>query len=146
MSSGIIFASLALCGFGCSTFLVRIGLIGVIPRMAATISIASSCLLLLALVTIFYSKELVSIEPLGFLWALAYGIVTFSLARVILYTAFGLAGATRVAPILSVMPIFAAIFAMIILGEKPNFLIIMGIILSVLGMILILGDRNIDVE
>ena len=146
MTGGIILASLALCGFGCSTFLVRIGLQRVNSKIAATISITSSCLLLLVLVMFFSSKELASIERAGLLWALAYGLVTFSFARVILYTAFGLAGATRVAPIVSVMPIFAAIFAMIVLGEKPNLLIMTGIILSVLGMILILGDRNTNVE
>ncbi len=146
MSGGIILACLALCGFGCSTILVRIGLQKVGSKMAATISITSSCLLLFVLVMIFSPKELASVEPVGLVWALAYGMVTFSFARVILYTAFGLAGATRVAPIVSVMPIFAAIFAMIVLGEKPNLLIITGICLSVLGMILILGDRNTNVE
>ena len=45
---------------------------------------------------------------------------------------------------LAVSPIFATLLALIALGERPNLLIGLGILVSVLGMVLIVSEKRSD--
>ena len=53
-----------------------------------------------------------------------------------------MAGATRVTPILALNPIFATILAMWLLGERPNLLIGMGVLVTVIGLGLIVSEQR----
>ena len=66
------------------------------------------------------------------------------LARLLNYTAISLAGTSRSAPVLAISPIFSTLLALIVLGEKPNMLIGLGILVTVLGMALILSEKRSD--
>jgi drug/metabolite transporter (DMT)-like permease len=56
--------------------------------------------------------------------------------------ALSIAGAARTTPIISISPIFATLLAIIFLDERPNWLMGLGILMSVSGMALILSERR----
>ncbi len=142
MSLGILLAFLSLFGFSSSDIFARLGLQRLPPALGVFISVLTGFLVTSTLALILYFDDLMALDPRAFLWAFFYGIVTFALARLILYMALSIAGAARTSPIISISPIFATLLAMLFLDERPNWLMGLGILTSVSGMALILSERR----
>ena len=144
MSLAILFGLLAAVGFGSSAVLARLGLQRIPPTFGVFLSLSTGFLFTFALSIAFHLRDVLALTPRAFLWFLFFAIITFPLARLFNYTAISLAGASRSSPLLSVSPIFATLLALIALGERPNLLIGIGILVSVLGMGLIVSEKSTD--
>ena len=142
MALALLFGFMAALGFGSSTVLARLGLQRLSPAAGVFISLCAGWVFTFALVLGLHASDVFSLPPMAFLWFFIFALITFPLARLLSYTAINLAGASRSSPMLTASPIFATLLAMIALGEKPNLLIVLGILVTVLGMALILSDRR----
>ena len=142
MALSISFAFLAAFGFGSGAVLARLGLQRLSPMASTLVSVATSFVLTAILVLILHPTDVLALVPIAFLWFFIHGLITFPLARFFNYSAINLAGASRSSPILAVSPIFATIIAMAAIGERPNLLIVLGILATVIGMTLVLSDRR----
>ena len=142
MALAILFGFLAALGFGVGAIFARLGLQRLSPKVGVFVSVCTSFLFTLTLVLLFHMSDVPLLTPIAFLWFFFYALITFPLARFLNYSAINLVGASRSAPMLAVSPIFATSIAMIILGERPNVLIGLGILVTVLGMALMLSDRR----
>ncbi len=144
MTLAILFGFLAAIGFGSSAALARLGLQRVPPTLAVFISLCTGFLFTFILVLTLHLQDALALSPRAFLWFFLFAIITFPLARLLNYTAISLAGTSRSAPVLAISPIFSTLLALIVLGEKPNMLIGLGILVTVLGMALILSEKRSD--
>ncbi|MBM3924459.1 MAG: DMT family transporter [SAR202 cluster bacterium] len=142
MALGILLAFLSLFGFSSSDIFARLGLQRLPPALGAFISVLTGFMVTSALALTLYFDDLTALDPRAFLWAFFYGVVTFALARLILYMALSIAGAARTSPIISISPIFATLMAMLFLDERPNWLMGLGILMSVSGMALIVSESR----
>ncbi len=142
MALAILFGFLAALGFGSAAIFARLGLQRLSPKVGVFVSLCAGFLLTLVVVLIFHISDALSLTPVAFVWFFFYALITFPLARMFNYSAINLAGASRSTPMLAVSPVFATVIAMITLGERPNLLIGLGILVTVLGMVLMLSDRR----
>ena len=144
MTLAVFLSVLSAIGFGTTIILVRLGLQRVPPTFAVFISLCTGFLLTFLVVLALHFQDIFELTPRAFLWFTFYAIITFPLARLSNFTAISLAGASRTAPLLAISPILSTVLALIILGERPNLMIVLGILVSVMGMVLILSERQSD--
>ena len=144
MTLAILLSVLSAIGFGATIIFARLGLQRVPPTFAVFVSLCSGFLLTFLVVLAFHFKDVLELTPRAFLWFTFYAIITFPLARLSNYTAISLAGASRTAPLLAISPILSTVLALITLGERPNVMIVFGILVSVMGMVLILSEKQSD--
>lgn len=142
MGLGILFAFLATLGFGSSAVFARLGLQEISLKIGTLISVTTSFLFTAVFMLAFDAADIPLVTGIAFLWFLAYGLITFPIARFLNYKSLNMAGATRVTPILALNPIFATILAMWLLGERPNLLIGMGVLVTVIGLGLIVSEQR----
>ena len=144
MSLAVFVSVLSAIGFGATIVLARLGLQRVPPTFAVFVSLCSGFLLTFLVVLALHLRDVFELSPRAFLWFTFYAIITFPLARLSNYIAISLAGASRTAPLLAISPILSTLLALITLGERPNLMIVLGILVSVMGMVLILSERRSD--
>ncbi len=135
---------LSAIGFGATIVLARLGLQRVPPTFAVFVSLCSGFLLTFLVVLALHFRDVFELSPRAFLWFTFYAIITFPLARLSNYIAISLAGASRTAPLLAISPILSTGLALITLGERPNLMIVLGILVSVMGMVLIVSEKRSD--
>ena len=144
MSLAVLLSVFSAIGFGATIVLARLGLQRVPPTFAVFVSLCSGFLLTFLVVLALHLRDVFELSPRAFLWFTFYAIITFPLARLSNYIAISLAGASRTAPLLAISPILSTLLALITLGERPNLMILLGILVSVMGMVLILSERRSD--
>ena len=144
MTLAVFLSVLSAIGFGATIVLARLGLQRVPPTFAVFVSLCSGFLLTFLVVLALHFQDIFELTPRAFLWFTFYAIITFPLARLSNYIAISLAGASRTAPLLAISPILSTVLALITLGERPNLMIVLGILVSVMGMVLILSERQSD--
>ncbi len=144
MTLAVSLSVLSAIGFGATIILARLGLQRVPPTFAVFVSLCSGFLLTFLVVLTLHFRDVFELTPRAFLWFTFYAIITFPLARLSNYIAISLAGASRTAPLLAISPILSTVLALITLGERPNLMIVLGILVSVMGMVLILSEKQSD--
>ena len=142
MVLGILFAFLATLGFGSSAVFARLGLQKISLKVGTLISVTTSFLFTAVFMLAFNAADIPLVTGIAVLWFLAYGLITFPIARFLNYKSLNMAGATRATPILALNPIFATILAMWLLGERPNLLIGIGVFVTVIGLGLIVSEQR----
>ena len=144
MTLAVLLSVLSAIGFGATIVLARLGLQRVPPTFAVFVSLCSGFLLTFLVVLALHFRDVLELTPRAFLWFTFYAIITFPLARLSNYIAISLAGASRTAPLLAISPILSTVLALITLGERPNLMIVLGILVSVMGMVLIVSEKQSD--
>ena len=133
-------ALLASLGFGGSAIFARVGMQGVKPLSATLISLVVSCILAVPIALIFAWPDIRALPPIAFFWFLCLGGLSFLGGRAQNFLAINRLGASRSTVILGTSAVFAAVFAIVITGERPHFLVALGTAGVVLGLILSAGD------
>jgi len=82
----------------------------------------------------------------GILIFVLIGSFAPTLVRTLTYYGIHTLGAGRAAPLRALTPFFAVIMAIIFLKENPNFLIFLGILCIILGVVTIGRDRHKSIE
>ena len=139
---GIAFSMLAGFGFACATICARLGLVKIKPSVGTSLTLISS-FLVTAIVTVpLYSDTILSLKPISFFWFFLVGLVTFPMARFLNILSISIIGAPRSSAIISLDVFFAAVLAILFLGEEVNWAIGVGSSAIVIALILISQDSK----
>ncbi|MYA51724.1 MAG: DMT family transporter [Chloroflexi bacterium] len=143
MSLGILLAIVATLGWGAGDVFVRRAMFAVSPELVVVVVVGmvAAVLGIVAVstegVAAFGSVELAALGTIAVMGALAW--VTGNLFY---FHGLRRAGVTLAAPILGAAPLFAIALAVVFAGERPNLLTVVGAFVVVIGVAVILTDRN----
>ena len=142
MAVAVAFAFLAACGFASGNVLVRVGTEKVPAPTATLLTVFSGIILIVGLTLALRLDEIssLSIEALG--WILVLGILGYPMARLFIITAISMVGAARAVPMAGLQPVVAFTLGVILLGERPDLLVIVGTPVIVVGLLLVVMPRR----
>ena len=142
MAVAVAFAFLAACGFASGNVLVRVGTEKVPAPTATLLTVFSGIILIVGLALVLRLDEIssLSIEALG--WILVLGILGYPMARLFIITAISMVGAARAVPMAGLQPVVAFTLGVILLGERPDLLVIVGTPVIVVGLLLVVMPRR----
>lgn len=142
MAVAVAFAFLAACGFASGNVLVRVGTEKVPAPTATLLTVFSGIILIVGLALALRLDEIssLSIEALG--WILVLGILGYPMARLFIITAISMVGAARAVPMAGLQPVVAFTLGVILLGERPDLLVIVGTPVIVVGLLLVVMPRR----
>jgi drug/metabolite transporter (DMT)-like permease len=138
-----LFAFFAALCWGTSSVVTRLGLRHMRSTTATLLSMVVSLLLILVITLIFDLDMLIAIPAIALGWLALSGVLNFVVGRLLNTASVGMAGASRSSPIVSISPLFAAIFAFIFLGERPNLLVIFGT-LAIIGSVSLIVSQSLS--
>ncbi len=138
---GLFFILIAILAWTGATVLLKIGVAGVDPFIAASLRISTSAIVLLFLLHSRPTREgntaLRQISGKNLALVAAAGLLTYGVAAVGYISAIQLIGAGKTVLLTAIAPLFALPFAIFILGEKPTKFTMMGVLISVIGVWLV---------
>jgi len=142
LAVAVAFAFLAACGFASGNVLVRVGTEKVPAPTATLLTVFSGIILIVGLTLALRLDEIssLSIEALG--WILVLGILGYPMARLFIITAISMVGAARAVPMAGLQPVVAFTLGVILLGERPDLLVIVGTPVIVVGLLLVVMPRR----
>jgi DME family drug/metabolite transporter len=135
-------ALFAAVGFGCAAILLRRALSRTTPLAAALVSVTFT--------TVFVCLLALTTAPIShlFTWRitpfLLAGIIAPGLSRLAYFFGIHRVGVARAMPLVSTSPVFAVVFAIALLGERPGLLLFGGVGCIVMGGILLAGRGRTD--
>jgi drug/metabolite transporter, DME family len=136
----IALALVAALGFGSSAVFARIGMQGIPPLPSTLISAAASFLPTALLAVVFASADIRALPAVALLLFLGHGVLTYVGGRAQNLLAINFIGASRSSPFVGSGALFAAILAIIFLGETWHPLVALGTVAVVGGLVLSSGD------
>ena len=135
-------ALLAAVGFAASSIFTRLAGRGVgIPTGTALSVIASLGLAVIPALALDL-PAFAAIPLAGFLWIALLAFINYPLARMLNFFAISRIGAARASPLFSSSPLWATLLAIIFLGERPHWVVILGTVCIVAGAIIIVTERR----
>ena len=112
-----------------------------IGHLAATIlTNVVNFVILFTLGIITYESGQISLK--GLLWFGLLGVLAYSLGRYVFYRSLWSLGPPRLTTIVSTAPFYGIILAVLFLGENPNYILVLGTILVVSGVVLVSYERT----
>jgi drug/metabolite transporter, DME family len=136
---GLLFILIAILAWTGATILLKIGVTGVDPFIAAGLRISTS-----AIVLLFFlagpGKGVISFRKIGrknLVLVATAGLLTYGVAAVGYISAIQLIGAGKTVLLTAIAPIFALPFSILILKEKPTRFTLLGVMISVVGVWLV---------
>lgn len=134
-SIGIVLAGLAATGFAGQFLCIRLGTDTGKVSDAVLVVLLSNVLLILPTIFIFhappYSELFTSLSVVSFA---AAGIAGMFIARILMFTSIKRLGANLTSPVIASNALFATVFAVAFLGERPTLGHYIGIVLIVVGI------------
>jgi drug/metabolite transporter (DMT)-like permease len=137
---GLFFILAAIMAWTGATILLKIGVTGVDPFLGAGLRISTSAIVLFFLFHSRPRKGNASLRQIGrknLALVAAAGFLTYGVAAVGYISAIQLIGAGKTVLLTAIAPIFALPFSILILGEKPSRVNMLGVIISVVGIWLV---------
>ena len=133
-------------GFGSAAIFARVGMQGRSPLSSTLLSVIVSFCPTVVLALIFAFSDIKALPAVALFWFFLLGVINFLGGRTSSYQAIGRIGASRTAAVQSTAAVFAAIFAITIIGERPHFVVLLGTLIVVSGLTTALGNalRNGD--
>ena len=138
----IIMAVCAAAGFAAGGICARLAGQQVAVLTGTGISVVASLALAAIPALVLELPALSAIPVTGFLWIVLLAFVNYPLARTFNYASVRRIGAARASPLFSSSPLWATLLAVLLLGERPNGIIIMGTLAIVAGVIVIVTERR----
>jgi drug/metabolite transporter (DMT)-like permease len=136
---GLLFILTAILAWTGATILLKIGVTGVDPFIAAGLRISTS-----AFVLLFFlarpGRGAISFRQIGrknLVLVGTAGLLTYGVAAVGYISAIQLIGAGKTVLLTAIAPIFALPFSILILKEKPTRFALLGVMISVVGVWLV---------
>ena len=142
MAVAVAFAFLAACGFASGNVLIRVGTQKVPAPTAALLTVFSGVVLVGGLALLLNLDEITSLSTEAMGWILVLGIMGYPMARLFIITAISMVGATRAVPMAGLQPVIAFTLGVILLGERPGLLVIIGTPIIVAGLFLVVLPRG----
>ena len=142
MAVAIAFAFLSACGFASGNVLIRVGTQRVPAPTAALLTVLSSMILVVGLGLVLSLDEFKSLSLTAMGWILVMGIMGYPMARVLIITAISMVGAARAVTMSGIQPVIAFTLGVLLLGERPNLLVVLGTPVIVAGLFLVMMPRR----
>ena len=142
MAVAVAFAFLAACGFASGNVLVRVGTQKVPAPTAALLTVFSGVVVVGGLALALNLDEITSLSTEAMGWILVLGIMGYPMARLFIITAISMVGATRAVPMAGLQPVIAFTLGVILLGERPDLLVIVGTPVIVAGLFFVVMPRK----
>lgn len=142
MAVAVAFAFLAACGFASGNVLVRVGTQKVPAPTAALLTVLSGVVVVGGLALALNLDEITSLSTEAMGWILVLGIMGYPMARLFIITAISMVGATRAVPMAGLQPVIAFTLGVILLGERPDLLVIVGTPVIVAGLFFVVMPRK----
>ncbi|MEW6184958.1 MAG: GRP family sugar transporter [Thermodesulfobacteriota bacterium] len=137
---GLLFILIAILAWTGATILLKVGVTGVDPFIAAGVRISTSAVVLLALYLLRRGRGATSLRNIGrqhLILVASAGFLTYGVAAVGYITAIQWIGAGKTVLLTAIAPIFALPFAIVILKEKPTRFTVWGVMVGVIGVWLV---------
>ncbi len=135
--TGILLSLMAALGFGLSAVFIKASMSSVSVKTATVISLISSSAVTMVIALSLHYEEILSLAPMAFIWFLLAGLITFLGGRFLNFHAISLMGASKASAVVSSTPLFAAILAVLFLGETIGFMLGAGTLMIVVGITLV---------
>jgi transporter family protein len=137
----VAFALGAAVSWAMSAVLVRMGLRYMPATLGTFLSLLSGVVLMAVVVALFQRDQLgdVTLAAVGIFAAV--GVFNFVFGRYFNFLSIGHLGVARATPITASTPLFAAVLAVLFLGETLNWLTALGTALVLVGTYTILKQR-----
>ena len=139
---GIIFALLAAVGFASSAIFTRLAGRGIGVPTGTALSVISSLALAVIPALLLDLPAFAKIPIVGFLWIVLLAFINYPLARMLNFFAISRIGAARASPLFSSSPLWATLLAVIFLGERPHWVVVVGTLCIVAGAIIVVAERR----
>ena len=139
---GVAFALLAAFGFGLSAIFTRLAGRGVDVPTGTALSVIASLTLAVIPTLVLDLPAFAKIPIAGFLWIALLAFINYPLARMLNFFAITRIGAARASPLFSSSPLWATVLAVIFLGERPHWVVVIGTLCIVAGAIIIITERR----
>jgi len=134
-------ALLSALGFGSAAVFARLGMLGIRPVPSTLISAVASFIPTAILAVIFAFSDIRALPAVALLFMLGHGALTYLGGRVQNHLSINLIGASRSSPFVGSAALFAAILALVFLGESWHPMVAMGTVGVVGGLILSSGGE-----
>lgn len=121
--------------FGSGMLLARVGLVHIPPGAGNFLSLVVGWVLIASITAVLYPDTLFGITLGTFVWLAMIGIVNFPAGRFMNFVSIKNLGVIRANPVLSMAPIVSAFEGVVFLGERLNWAIAGGTLLTVTGVI-----------
>ncbi|MDA1129014.1 MAG: DMT family transporter [Chloroflexi bacterium] len=141
MALAVAFAILASCGFASGNILVGVGTQQVPAPTATLLTVLSGMVLVVGLGLILNLDDIKDLSPTAMGWIVVMGIMGYPMARLFMVTGISMVGATRAVPMAGIQPIIAFTLGILLLGERPDLLVIVGTPVIVSGLFLVVMPR-----
>ncbi len=143
MGLGIILALVATLGWGAGDVFVRRAMFGATPEsvLIAVVGMVAAVLGVVIVATEGFAA-FGDIRPAFVGVAAVMGALAWVTGNLFYFHGMKRAGVTLASPILGAGPLFAIALAVVIAGERPNLATVAGAVAVVIGVVVILTDRN----
>jgi DME family drug/metabolite transporter len=143
---GILLAFCGAMGWGVSTIFVRLALQHMPAWLGVLLSMLSGLIFAFSVSLLLNPSDFSSLPLAVFGWFVLLGFISFPMGRFFSFSAVHLIGVSRTAPILATAPLFAAVWAITLGGERPSFLTLLGGIVVVLGVALVMSEARSQIQ
>ncbi len=140
--SGAIFAALASTSWAAGACFARVGMQKVGSRTGTFISLAAGFVAISVVAWVMDSQALFAVTRSSILWFALLGLIQFPGGRFLNYTGIRLAGVARTTSISGTSPLFAALLAILFLGEQVTSSILLGTVAVAVGLALVMSQRG----
>lgn len=127
--------------FGISSVIVRIGLQELRSSTGTMISLFSGLCLVMTLALIFDWEAITQLSGKSYLWFMLSGLLNFPMGRFMNFSSVQRIGVSRATPVVNSAPLFAAAFAILILGEQMTLFLFLGTVSVMAGIALIVSQK-----
>ena len=139
---GILFAVGTALAFGVGSTVSRLGLVGTPVVTGAVVSMLAGTILLALAASPRYPTALGAIEASGWAWIAFTAVINYPIGRLLLFGAMRRLGVARGNTIVSANPAFAAVIAVLWLGERLGIGVGTGMAACILGAVIVAGTAR----
>jgi transporter family protein len=139
---GAFFAALASTSWAAGACFARLGMQQVGSRTGTFISLAVGFVTISVVAWGMDSQALFAVSGSTILWFALLGLIQFPGGRFLNYTGIRLAGVARATSISGTSPLFAALLAILFLGEQVTSSILLGTAAVAVGLALVMSQRG----
>ncbi len=133
--TGALTALLVPMCFGTGMLLARVGLVHIPAGAGNFVSLIVGWVLIASITVVLYPDALFGITLGAFAWLTMIGIINFPAGRFLNFVSIKNLGILRANPVLAMAPIISAFEGVVFLGERLNWAIAGGTLLTVTGVI-----------
>ena len=137
-------ALVAVFGFGSGAIFARIGMQLAPPLTIIFYSVLFSFLVSVAMAMSFALSDFRALPPVVLAWCLLLGVLNFVGGRNLSYLAISRIGAARASAIVTTSTVFAAILAITLTGERPHFIVALGTLVVIVGLVAAMGRSILE--